>query len=250
MPQPRSWGATGPTRPSASSTPAWRPGASTAREQRQPRGGGAAGGEDGRALAERGAAGPLPGAGRSGARRRLPAQQRFPLPGRRRSRLQVPRGAHIRRVPRDADIIGVTRLHRIIRRGTTWAAAAGGCPRGRRGRPRPGRGFPGAHLDRQFEFIKTDWVNDGNFIGYSGEKDPVAGHRGERTSSPSRSSPSGAACRTCRPSSSPAAVSTASYRGCAPCAGWRTWTPDRRRVADDATTLSPAGVAEPGIAGP
>ena len=40
--------------------------------------------------------------------------------------------------------------------------------------------FLGAHLDRQFEFIKTDWVNDGNFIGYSGEKDPVAGpHDGE-----------------------------------------------------------------------
>jgi hypothetical protein len=36
--------------------------------------------------------------------------------------------------------------------------------------------FIGAHLDRQFEFIKSEWVNDRNFIGYSGEKDPVAGH--------------------------------------------------------------------------
>ena len=93
---------------------------------------------------------------------------------------KCPAGAHIRRVnPRDADIIGVTRLHRIIRRGTTYGPPlpAGvleddGADRGLVGV------FLGAHLDRQFEFIKTDWVNDGNFIGYSGEKDPVAGHRG------------------------------------------------------------------------
>jgi hypothetical protein len=36
--------------------------------------------------------------------------------------------------------------------------------------------FISAHLDWQFEFIKSEWVNDGNFIGYSGEKNPVAGH--------------------------------------------------------------------------
>ncbi|MFG2851006.1 hypothetical protein ACGFZ9_10070 [Streptomyces mirabilis] len=38
--------------------------------------------------------------------------------------------------------------------------------------------FLGAHLERQFEFIKAEWVNDGNFIGYPGEQDPVAGHHG------------------------------------------------------------------------
>jgi Dyp-type peroxidase family len=93
---------------------------------------------------------------------------------------KCPAGAHIRRVnPRDADIIGVTRLHRIIRRGTTYGPPlpAGvleddGADRGLVGV------FLGAHLDRQFEFIKTDWVNDGNFIGYSGERDPVAGQGG------------------------------------------------------------------------
>ncbi|WP_405750786.1 hypothetical protein OHA19_18325 [Streptomyces sp. NBC_00012] len=38
--------------------------------------------------------------------------------------------------------------------------------------------FIGAHLERRFEFIKAEWVNAGNFIGYPGEKDPVAGHHG------------------------------------------------------------------------
>jgi hypothetical protein len=90
---------------------------------------------------------------------------------------KCPAGAHVRRVnPRDADIIGQTRLHRIIRRGTTYGPPL---PEGVLEDDGADRGlvgvFLGAHLDRQFEFIKTDWVNDGNFIGYSGEKDPVAG---------------------------------------------------------------------------
>jgi hypothetical protein len=33
----------------------------------------------------------------------------------------------------------------------------------------------GAHLDRQFEFVQTQWVSDGNFIGASAEKDPLVG---------------------------------------------------------------------------
>ncbi|QYN19001.1 peroxidase [Amycolatopsis sp. DSM 110486] len=91
---------------------------------------------------------------------------------------KCPAGAHIRRVnPRDADIIGTTRLHRIIRRGTTYGPPL---PEGVLEDDGADRGligvFIGAHLDRQFEFIKSQWVNDGNFIGYSGERDPVAGH--------------------------------------------------------------------------
>ncbi|WP_433556664.1 Dyp-type peroxidase [Pseudonocardia xinjiangensis] len=91
---------------------------------------------------------------------------------------RCPAGAHIRRVnPRDADIIGAARLHRIIRRGTTYGPPL---PEGVLEDDGADRGligvFIGAHLDRQFEFIKSEWVNDGNFIGYSGEKDPVAGH--------------------------------------------------------------------------
>jgi Dyp-type peroxidase family len=93
---------------------------------------------------------------------------------------KCPAGAHIRRVnPRDATVIGETRLHRIIRRGTTYGPPLpdgvledDGADRGLVGV------FIGAHLERQFEFIKSEWVEDGNFIGYPGEKDPVAGHHG------------------------------------------------------------------------
>jgi deferrochelatase/peroxidase EfeB len=35
--------------------------------------------------------------------------------------------------------------------------------------------FAGAHLKRQFEFVKTQWLNDGIFIGAPAEKDPLVG---------------------------------------------------------------------------
>jgi deferrochelatase/peroxidase EfeB len=35
--------------------------------------------------------------------------------------------------------------------------------------------FAGAHLGRQFEFVKTQWLNDGIFIGAPLEKDPLVG---------------------------------------------------------------------------
>jgi Dyp-type peroxidase family len=90
---------------------------------------------------------------------------------------KCPAGAHIRRAnPRDAEIIGVTRLHRIIRRGTTYGPPL---PEGVLEDDGAARGllglFIGAHLERQFEFIKKEWFNDGNFAGYAGEADPVAG---------------------------------------------------------------------------
>ncbi|MFD9815543.1 Dyp-type peroxidase [Streptomyces sp. NPDC059080] len=93
---------------------------------------------------------------------------------------RCPAGAHIRRTnPRDSTIIGDARMHRLIRRGTTYGPPLpegvledDGADRGLMGV------FIGAHLERQFEFIKAEWVNDGNFIGHPGEKDPVAGHHG------------------------------------------------------------------------
>ncbi|MFC6067499.1 Dyp-type peroxidase, partial [Streptomyces ochraceiscleroticus] len=93
---------------------------------------------------------------------------------------RCPAGAHIRRVnPRDATIIGDARMHRLIRRGTTYGPPL---PEGVLEDDGADRGligvFIGAHIERQFEFIKTEWVNDGNFIGYPGEQDPVAGHHG------------------------------------------------------------------------
>ncbi|MFD4597300.1 Dyp-type peroxidase [Streptomyces sp. NPDC058464] len=93
---------------------------------------------------------------------------------------RCPAGAHIRRInPRDSTVIGDVRLHRLIRRGTTYGPPL---PEGVLEDDGADRGlvgvFIGAHLERQFEFVKAEWVNDGNFIGYPGEKDPVAGHHG------------------------------------------------------------------------
>jgi len=39
--------------------------------------------------------------------------------------------------------------------------------------------FAGAHLGRQFEFVKTQWLNDGIFIGAPTEKDPLVGPNDE-----------------------------------------------------------------------
>jgi hypothetical protein len=33
--------------------------------------------------------------------------------------------------------------------------------------------FMGAHVKRQFEFIQSQWVTDGNFIGHGTEQDPI-----------------------------------------------------------------------------
>ncbi len=35
--------------------------------------------------------------------------------------------------------------------------------------------FAGTHIKRQFEFVKTQWLNDGIFIGASAENDPLVG---------------------------------------------------------------------------
>jgi len=82
---------------------------------------------------------------------------------------------------RDSVVIGAVRLHRIFRRGTNY------------GQPLPpgvleddgvDRGlmfaFVGAHLDRQFEFVQREWVNDGKFIGAPAEIDPLVGRNDGR----------------------------------------------------------------------
>jgi Dyp-type peroxidase family len=94
--------------------------------------------------------------------------------------LKCPAGAHARRAnPRDAlDHEGSvnTRLHRMIRRGTSYGPML---PDGVLEDDGADRGiifvFVGAHLKRQFEFVKTQWINDGIFIGTPAEKDPLAG---------------------------------------------------------------------------
>ncbi len=93
---------------------------------------------------------------------------------------KCPAGAHARRAnPRDAlDGEGSVnvRLHRMIRRGTSYGPAL---PEGVLEDDGADRGiifvFAGAHLKRQFEFVKTQWLNDGIFIGAPAEKDPLVG---------------------------------------------------------------------------
>jgi Dyp-type peroxidase family len=91
--------------------------------------------------------------------------------------LKCPFGAHARRMnPRDAVIIGEVRLHRMIRRGTTYGPPL---PAGELEDDGAERGlmfaFVGARLARQFEFVQRDWVNEGKFFGTPGEKDPLVG---------------------------------------------------------------------------
>lgn len=91
--------------------------------------------------------------------------------------LKCPVGSHARRMhPRDATIIGEVRLHRLIRRGTSYGPLL---PEGVLEDDGADRGimfaFVGAHLTRQFEFVQTQWLNDGTFIGVPAEKDPLIG---------------------------------------------------------------------------
>lgn len=90
---------------------------------------------------------------------------------------KTPGGSHIRRTnPRDASVAGVPRIHRMIRRGTAYGPmlAEGvmedeGVDRGLM------FAFVGAHLGRQFEFVQSQWINDGVFFGAGGDKDPIVG---------------------------------------------------------------------------
>jgi len=92
---------------------------------------------------------------------------------------RTPLGSHIRRMnPRDADVAGLVRIHRMIRRGTAYGPVL---PEGVMEDDRLDRGlmfaFVGAHLGRQFEFVQSEWMNDSAFFGGDSEsvKDPVAG---------------------------------------------------------------------------
>jgi Dyp-type peroxidase family len=90
---------------------------------------------------------------------------------------KTPGGSHIRRTnPRDASIAGVARIHRMIRRGTAYGPLL---PEGVLEDDGADRGlmfaFVGAHLGRQFEFVQSQWINDGVFFGADSDKDPIAG---------------------------------------------------------------------------
>jgi Dyp-type peroxidase family len=90
---------------------------------------------------------------------------------------KTPPGSHARRCnPRDAQVAGVVRLHRMVRRGTAYGPLL---PEGVLEDDGADRGlmfaFVGAHLKRQFEFVQSEWINGGDFLGLGDAKDPVAG---------------------------------------------------------------------------
>jgi Dyp-type peroxidase family len=93
--------------------------------------------------------------------------------------LKCPLGSHARRVnPRDQFKHEITQVnrHRLIRRGTVYGPLL---PEGVLEDDGADRGilflFIGASLSRQFEFVQSEWVNQGIFIGAPDEKDPIAG---------------------------------------------------------------------------
>jgi Dyp-type peroxidase family len=91
---------------------------------------------------------------------------------------RTPLGSHIRRMnPRDAQVAGVPRIHRMIRRGTAYGPPL---PPGVLEDDGADRGlifaFVGAHLGRQFEFVQTEWMNSSTFFGGTTERDPVCGN--------------------------------------------------------------------------
>jgi Dyp-type peroxidase family len=93
--------------------------------------------------------------------------------------LKCPLGAHARRMnPRDQftrALVQVNR-HRLLRRGTSYGPLL---PEGVLQDDGAGRGiifiFVGANLERQFEFVQSEWVSQGLFIGATDEKDPLVG---------------------------------------------------------------------------
>lgn len=94
---------------------------------------------------------------------------------------KTPTGCHIRRVnPRDGlqDSITEARLHRLLRRGSAYGPelAEGlleddGVDRGIL------LAFVNADPGRQFEFVQSQWVQDGDFISQGSRSDPVVGRR-------------------------------------------------------------------------
>ena len=90
---------------------------------------------------------------------------------------KTPLGSHIRRMnPRDAEVAGVPRIHRMIRRGSVYGPPL---PEGMLEDDGADRGlmfaFVGANLGRQFEFVQSEWMNDGAFFGGSAVRDPISG---------------------------------------------------------------------------
>ncbi len=94
---------------------------------------------------------------------------------------KTPPGSHIRRMnPRDSIKESGTNVgfRRMIRRGTSYGPDL---PEGVIDDDGADRGlmfaFVGADIRRQFEFVQTTWMNDGEFIGAENQDDPIMGTR-------------------------------------------------------------------------
>jgi Dyp-type peroxidase family len=93
--------------------------------------------------------------------------------------LRCPLGSHIRRAnPRDSlagELVDPS-IHRALRRAATYGPEL---PEGELQDDGADRGivfiFMGTDLARQYEFIKSQWINDGNFTDLGTEKDPLVG---------------------------------------------------------------------------
>jgi Dyp-type peroxidase family len=98
---------------------------------------------------------------------------------------QVPFGAHIRRMnPRDTKMTRLTdvNIHRLIRRGTTFGPPYDKNELSEQDDTVP-RGsyflFLSAKAMATIEFLQQEWINDGDFIGANGERDPIIGRQEE-----------------------------------------------------------------------
>jgi Dyp-type peroxidase family len=94
---------------------------------------------------------------------------------------QVPLGSHMRRMnPRDTKLAILTdvNIHRVIRRSTTYGAPYDPDAVSPQADETP-RGlyfiFLSAKAMATLEFLQQEWINNGNFTGLDGERDPNVG---------------------------------------------------------------------------
>lgn len=100
--------------------------------------------------------------------------------GEDRHGMRCPFAAHMRRVnPRDSldeSVVNVN-LHKFIRRGTNYGPPL---PDGVLDDDGVSRGgiflLIGAYLERQFEFVQSQWITDGDFIAEGSDQDPLLGN--------------------------------------------------------------------------
>ncbi len=96
---------------------------------------------------------------------------------------KTPEGSHIRRVnPRDSldNTATNSRLHKLLRRGTAYGPVL---PADATEDDGQDRGLVlaliNANPGRQFEFVQSQWVNDGDFISQGRRTDPIVGSRSQ-----------------------------------------------------------------------